>query len=126
MGFIKPPIILSVVVFSAAGGAEQRKEFLIIKIQVMESSKNDLVVKRHLTIHKANEFFGHLSSPFHKKYEKRTLRTCVRSALCIVNNIHNKSVLKVNNFPDIFREFFKYCQGLRYQSIFLQIQRFRR
>ena len=48
--------------FAASAGTKQRQKFAIIncKIQVIE---NKLVVKRHAAIYKANQLFGHLSSP---------------------------------------------------------------
>ena len=47
---------------AAATGSEQREELTIVKIQI-NAIENKLVVKRHAAIHKANQLFGHLSSP---------------------------------------------------------------
>ena len=48
--------------FAASAGTQQRQKFAIIncKIQMIE---NKLVVKRHAAVYKANQLFGHLSSP---------------------------------------------------------------
>ena len=51
---------------AAAAGPKQCEEFGIVNVKI-DVVENQLVVKRHAEIPQANQLFGHLSSPVHKK-----------------------------------------------------------
>ena len=51
---------------AAPAGPKQREEFGIVDVKI-DVVENQLVVKRHAEIPQANQLFGHLSSPVHKK-----------------------------------------------------------
>jgi len=49
--------------FAAAGGAKQREEFMIVKIEI-DTVKYPLPVELHDKVLESDEFFGHYPPPF--------------------------------------------------------------
>ena len=69
--------------FAAAGGAQQREEFMVIEVKI-DAVENTLPVELHGKIPEPDEFFGHYPPPFlfEKCVDYDNYRYTPKSPLC--------------------------------------------